>query len=106
MDTNKIAELFSIVEGIIEDIEKSELTDTVKFQLAWKILSSLSQVCGIVNSAKVRAPGQILVGRLIMAEADRLVAKCTELIGSPGELDILKNISQMSTTETTDETDK
>jgi len=99
VDTNRIAELIEIVEGILANIEENQLTDTVKFQLAWKVLSSLSQVCGIVNSAKVRAPGQVLVGRLIQDEADRLIEKCTGLIGNPEELDMLKSMNTMETNE-------
>lgn len=99
MDTNKIAELIEIVEDIIKDIEENDFSDTVKFKLAWQVLSSLSQVSGIVNSAKVRAPGQVLVGKLIISETNRLIAKCTELVGNPEELHALRNMNTMSTDE-------
>jgi len=85
METNKIAELLEIVEELLETI-KSENTDrNEKMLLGWKVLSHLTQIYGIVNSCNVRAPGQLLVARLILSESNRMIDETINSIGDTPE---------------------
>jgi len=73
MDTNKIADLFALIERTLSEIKSEDTEQEKKMMLGWKILSNITQVYGIVNSSNRRAPGQMLVARLISEESDRLI---------------------------------
>jgi len=76
MDTNKIADLLAKVESLLATLRETEQSE--RMAIGWRILSHITQIYGAVNSSNVRAPGQLLVAKLIRQEAERLI-KQTEI---------------------------
>ena len=90
METNKIAELLDTVEEILPAIKDERTDENQKMAQAWKLLSHLTQVFGIVNSSNVRAPGQRLIARLVLDESNRLITEALDSIGDvPPEFNIM-----------------
>lgn len=90
METNKIAELLAIVEELLATIKDPNTEKNEKMLLGWKVLSHLTQVYGIVNSCNVRAPGQLLVARLILKESNRMIDETVKSIDSiPEEFNMM-----------------
>lgn len=91
MELNKIAELLAIVESLLRAIKDEQTSADDKKLTGWKVLSHLTQVFGIVNSSNIRAPGQILVARLIIEESNRLIDEMVDSIGddTPEEFNLM-----------------
>lgn len=89
MELNKIADLFAAVEGILKKIKNGSDNEEKK-KLGWKVLSHLTQVYGIVNSANVRAPGQRLIAKLVIDESNRMIDETVNSIEDiPGEFNLM-----------------
>lgn len=92
MDTNKIADLFALVEKTLKTIKDETTGENEKMMLGWKILSNLTQVFGLVNSTNVRAPGQVMVGQLILKESNRFIDETVKSIENiPDEFKMMIN---------------
>lgn len=76
MNTEKIAELIELAEKNLEIIELKDFDDNEVSKLQWRIISSLAEAKAIANIAKVRAKGQVLIQRLVIAECDSLIIRC------------------------------
>lgn len=90
METNKIAELLEIIERILSAIKDESTERTNKMLFGWQILSHLTQIYSIVNSSNVRAPGQLLVSRLILKECNRIMVETEKSISDiPDEFKLM-----------------